>query len=83
MCGGHANQVGKPGDEFVVTVASNGPGTVSRDPDQASYGCGELVTLTAEPDVDAQFLSWTGSVSSSANPIALPVVGDTTATANF
>ncbi len=72
-----------PGDEFVVTAASNGPGIVSRDPDQSIYGCGELVTLTAQPDVGARFSSWTGSVSSTANPLVLTVGGDATATANF
>ena len=71
------------GDEFVVTVASNGNGIVNRDPDQSTYECGELVTLTAEPDPGARFLSWTGSVSSTANPLVLAVSSDTNATANF
>ena len=72
-----------PSDQFTVTVASNGPGAVTVDPDLSNYSCGELLTLTAEPDSGAAFLGWGAPLNVTTNPLVLTVGSDTSVTANF
>ena len=60
-----------------------GNGLVIVDPDQASYVCGEVVTLTATADPGWEFSGWSGAASGSANPLQLPVDGDKKITATF
>jgi uncharacterized repeat protein (TIGR02543 family) len=56
---------------------------VSKNPDQPSYRYGTVVTLTATPDSTSHFVSWSGDVSSGANPLALTMDGHKSVTANF
>ena len=72
-----------PSDQFIVTVASDGPGAVTVDPDLSDYSCGELLTLTAEPDSGAAFLGWGAPLNVTTNPLVLTVGSDTNVTANF
>ena len=58
-------------------------GTIVRSPDQLTYSCGDVVTLTAQPDVGATFLGWGGALSGSANPQSITINDDTTVIANF
>ena len=46
-----------------LNVTKVGQGTVTRDPDKASYGCNETVTLTAAPAPDWAFQGWSGALS--------------------
>ena len=57
--------------------------TVTKNPDQASYAAGTVVTLTAAPIDGYQFTGWTGSVSSTTNPLSVTMDGKKTITANF
>jgi uncharacterized repeat protein (TIGR02543 family) len=58
-------------------------GTVTKNPDQASYSAGTTVTLTATPDPGYVFTGWTGSVTSTANPVTITMDGKKTVTASF
>ena len=53
-----------------------GGGTVGVSPAQPLYGCNDVVTLTATPDVDQAFAGWSGDFSSKSNPAILTVTGD-------
>jgi regulation of enolase protein 1 (concanavalin A-like superfamily) len=72
-----------PGEEFTLTAGVAGPGSVLRNPDLSSYACGATVTLTAEPDLGALFLGWSGALSGTSNPAALTIESDTAVTAGF
>jgi hypothetical protein len=54
-----------------------------RAPDKSSYACGEVVTLTAQPDPGATFVGWGGTLRGTANPVDLTINADITVTANF
>jgi uncharacterized repeat protein (TIGR02543 family) len=69
--------------ECTLDVTVTGSGTVSVDPDQATYGCGELVTLTAIPDAGYEFTGWSGDLSGSENPATITMNSDKNITANF
>ena len=72
-----------PGDQFMVTTTSTADGTIHRDPDESSYACGAVLTLTAQPDPGAQFVGWDGEPSSTMNPAVLAIDTDRTVTASF
>lgn len=58
-------------------------GSVSKNPDQASYTHGTVVSLSAIPDSGYSFLNWSGNLSGSDNPTALTMDADKSITANF
>jgi len=60
-----------------------GSGSVTREPSQATYRYGDVVTLTANAAPGWSFAGWSGGVSGSANPVTLTVTGDTAVTATF
>ena len=71
------------GETFSLTTTASGPGSVLRAPDQTTYGCGESVTLTAQPQPGAEFTGWGGALSGATNPAALTLQANTTVTASF
>ena len=71
-----------PGDALLLTTQAVN-GTVVRNPAQSSYSCGDVVTLTAQPDAGATFVGWSGALSGTANPASVTINADTTVTANF
>jgi uncharacterized repeat protein (TIGR02543 family) len=70
-------------DEYTLVVNGVGGGTVTVEPDQASYRYGDVVTLTAEADADWNFAGWSGALSGTDNPATLTITGDTVVTATF
>ncbi|MEZ5591617.1 MAG: hypothetical protein R3F53_13250 [Gammaproteobacteria bacterium] len=72
-----------PGETFTLTTTISGPGTVLQTPDLANYSCGELVTLTAQPNVGAMLVGWGGMLSGTANPNTLIIEENFTVTADF
>ena len=60
-------------DSFTVQVTTVGNGSVTRDPDQASYEYGSSVTLTATAEPGWHFVGWNGDASGSANPLTVLV----------
>ncbi|HJR59544.1 MAG TPA: PIG-L family deacetylase [Vicinamibacterales bacterium] len=71
------------GQFFGLTTAASGPGTVTRNPDLASYACGTLVTLTATPNPGYTLNGWSGAVVSTTNPIVIALTQDKSITAEF
>lgn len=70
-------------DLNTITVTPNGSGTVSLNPDQASYACGEVVEITPIPESGWSFDGWTGDITSSDNPLMVTIEGDLNLNANF
>ncbi len=52
-------------------LTSAARGTIQRNPDLANYQLGSKVTLTPVPAPGYAFIGWSGSVTSSANPLIL------------
>jgi uncharacterized repeat protein (TIGR02543 family) len=75
---------GDSGDAIHTLIANkSGEGMILKDPDQESYGCNEVVTLTAVPDPGWKFNGWTGDLQGNANPLALTMNSDKVVTATF
>ena len=70
-------------DEYTLTVNIVGSGSVSKDPDQATYTYGDVVQLTATADPGWTFDSWSGDLSGSTNPDTITMDSDKTVTAAF
>ncbi len=67
---------------YTLTInATNG--TVTKNPDQATYDSAAVVQLTATPATGYQFLGWSGDLSGSANPVTVIMNANKTITANF
>ncbi|RMF72439.1 MAG: hypothetical protein D6744_16830, partial [Planctomycetota bacterium] len=75
--------VPEDGGQVSLTVNINGGGSVSVDPNQATYLVNDVVTLTAVADPGWTFAGWTGDVADANNPITITLAGDTTVAANF
>ena len=76
-----------PGDSgaalHTLVANTSGSGTIVRDPDQETYGCNQVVTLTAVPDPGWAFSGWSGDLIGTANPLALTMNSDKVVTATF
>jgi uncharacterized repeat protein (TIGR02543 family) len=70
-------------NRFAVNVTTVGSGTVTKDPDQASYFEGSSVELTATAAPGWQFVGWSGDASDSTNPLTVLVDGEKNITATF
>ena len=66
-----------------LTVDVIGNGSVTRNPNRASYQPGEQVTLTATPDTDWVFDGWSGDLSGATNPLTITMDANVSATAGF
>jgi len=64
------------GDTFVLNVNVVGDGSVSKDPDQASYEYGDVVELTAVPGSGQAFTGWSGALSGLVNPKSITMTGN-------
>ncbi|MGB2863604.1 MAG: SUMF1/EgtB/PvdO family nonheme iron enzyme [Sedimentisphaerales bacterium] len=67
---------------YSLTITS-GDGSVTKNPDKASYNRGEKVTLEAAPNTGYSFKNWSGDLSGSTNPAALVMDADKSVTAGF
>jgi uncharacterized lipoprotein YddW (UPF0748 family) len=68
---------------FALATPTNGAGTVTRSPVQDSYASGSLVTLTANPATNANFVEWSGDASGADNPLTVRMTNNLTVVANF
>jgi CSLREA domain-containing protein len=66
-----------------VNIVGNGSGVVTRNPDQAAYSLGTVVTLTAAADTESIFAGWSGSIGGTGNPVTLTMNADHFVTATF
>ena len=69
-------------DTYTLAVTSD-HGTIVKAPDLPAYDYGTSVTITATPAVGYAFTGWTGSVTSSDNPLVLTMDGDKSISANY
>ena len=67
---------------YTLTVTKVGNGTVVKDPEQASYHYGDVVTLTATADAGWTFAGFTGDASGG-SPAAVTIDGNKSVTATF
>jgi len=67
---------------YSLTITS-GDGSVTKNPDKASYNQGETVTLQAAPNAGYSFKNWSGDLSGSTNPATLVMDADKSVTAGF
>jgi Divergent InlB B-repeat domain len=70
---------------YTVSTAANpvGSGTVTLNPNQASYPAGTSVQVTANPGIGYTFSNFSGNLTGSTNPATLIVNGNESVTANF
>ncbi len=68
---------------LIVTVTPVGSGSVTKNPNQATYTYGTVVTLNATPSPGYSFGSWGGDASGTANPTMVTVTGNMSVTATF
>jgi uncharacterized repeat protein (TIGR02543 family) len=68
---------------FTLDVTVTGSGTVIKNPDQAAYGCDDVVSLTANPTAGWEFSGWSGDLVSATNPDTITMDADKTVTAIF
>jgi List-Bact-rpt repeat protein/fibronectin type III domain protein len=74
--------IGEP-ESSTLTVTADGPGSVSRNPELASYAAGATVELSATADVGQVFQGWSGDVSGTGNPVVVTMDGNKSVTASF
>jgi uncharacterized repeat protein (TIGR02543 family) len=71
---------------LTTTVKPTGSGTITVDPSPncvSQYTAGTVVKLSAVPNSGYIFSKWTGSSTSTSNPLSVTMDGDKTYTANF
>jgi uncharacterized repeat protein (TIGR02543 family) len=66
---------------YTLQVNVSGPG--SPNPTGGNYTKGSVATITATPVPGSNFLGWTGSITSSSNPVSITMNSNMTITANF
>lgn len=79
----HLTAAGSGGGTVQLSTTNSMGGLVTLPSDSADFTSGATAVLTALPDHNDQFNSWTGSANSLSNPLAVSVTGNMTITANF
>jgi uncharacterized repeat protein (TIGR02543 family) len=69
-------------NEYTLTVIAVN-GTVTKDPDQATYTHGSTVTLTPTPDAHYRFVGWSGDASGADDPLVVTMDANKTIMAEF
>jgi hypothetical protein len=69
--------------QFALVTNVTGSGSITRNPDQATYSSGTSVTLTAVPAAGWSFTSWSGDASGSTNPVIVLMNAGKTVNALF
>lgn len=70
-------------NQYTLDVTTVGGGAVSKQPDQATYAHGTVVTMTATADTDWTFAGWSGDTSGNTNPLAVTMDGTKSITGTF
>ena len=68
---------------LTTNISPAAGGTVSRNPNAASYASGTVVTLTATPGSGYTFTGWSGDAAGSAASVTVTMNANKTVTANF
>ncbi len=72
-----------PANEAALTVLILGKGKVSVSPSGNVFATNQSVTLTATPDAGQSFIDWSGSVSSTQNPLTVAMTQSRVVVASF
>jgi len=75
--------VPEDGDRNTLTVNWIGSGSVITQPAKSTYGCREVVTLTATSDLGWSFAGWSGDLFGVTNPVTVTMTGSKLITATF
>jgi uncharacterized repeat protein (TIGR02543 family) len=67
---------------YTLTVTTIGNGSVSRD-NPGPYHYGDVVQLTATPDIDWSFFIWSGDLTGIKTPASITIDGNKSVTATF
>ncbi len=70
-------------NEYGLSVSVVGMGSVSIDPNQATYHYGDIAQLNAVPDIGWSFSGWSGDLTDLSSVVSLTVTGNTVVTATF
>jgi len=70
-------------NQYVLTMTTEGSGSVTKNPNQVSYSYGQVVTVTAVSGVGYQFNSWSGDLTGIENPKTITMNGNKAITAHF
>jgi hypothetical protein len=68
---------------YTLEVNVVGSGSVAKTPNQTTYLYGDVVTLTATPEVGWAFNGWSGALLGVTNPATLTITGNSVVTATF
>ena len=68
---------------YTLAVNTSGSGTVTKNPNQATYPSGSTVSLTATPAVGFTFTGWSGATTGTANPLTVTMDANKAITATF
>ncbi len=69
--------------QYTLTVNTVGSGSVTKNPNIATYSSGTSVTLTAVPNAGWAFSGWSGDLTGSANPESITMNSNKAVTATF
>ena len=70
-------------ETYTLTTSVVGGGSVSKNPDQATYPWGTNVELTAHASLGWTFAGWSGGASGTSNPVTVTITDNTAVTATF
>jgi hypothetical protein len=68
---------------YTLTIIIDGQGSVIKDPEQTTYAYNSVVELTAIPDSNWVFSSWSGDITGNENPKNITMNANKTVTAHF
>ena len=68
---------------YTLTVAAQGPGSVTKNPTNATYPPGVVVTVTATPNAASYFTGWSGDTNGTVNPLNVTMNNNYVITGNF
>lgn len=63
-------------NQYNLSTTIGGSGRINKEPDQSTYLLGQIVKLTAAPEVGWTFSHWEGNVDGSENPVSVTIDGD-------
>ena len=69
--------------KYSLTIEAGEGGTTSPSPGTYTYNPSSQVQVTAVPNTNYEFVNWTGSISSTQNPVTVTMDSDKTVKANF
>src|SRR5437867_10300345 len=68
---------------YTLTVTAVGSGTVTKNPNQATYNYGAVVQLIATPATGWHFVSWSGDATGTTNPLSVTMDANKAITGTF